>query len=198
MIDSYEKYLYFLEADKMSLGQERKKPKLIGDLRNEIWKFQRLLRKIEYLKNCKKGTIYKLLYYINRYFYEKKSIKLRFEIPLNVCGAGLCLCHGGTIIINGNAKIGENCRIHSGVNIGCIDNEPSKAPIIGNNVYIGPGVKVYGDIEIADGIVIGANSVVGKSFIIPNITIGGIMAKKISDRDSKSMLVKGTNLVNII
>jgi serine O-acetyltransferase len=62
-------------------------------------------------------------------------------VPLNVCGAGLCLVHGGTIIINGNAIIGKNCRIHSGVNIGSIDSMPDKAPVLGDNIYIGPGAK---------------------------------------------------------
>ena len=40
---------------------------------------------------------------------------------------------------------------------------------------------MYGKIEVASGIIIGANSVVTKSFLDENICIAGIPAKKISD-----------------
>ena len=42
MIRSYEDYLKYLEADRISLGQKKKRPKIIGDLKNNIYKFQRL------------------------------------------------------------------------------------------------------------------------------------------------------------
>jgi serine O-acetyltransferase len=51
-------------------------------------------------------------------------------------------------------------------------------------VYIAPGAKIYGAIEIADNIAIGANAVVNKSFLEPNITIAGVPARKISDKGS--------------
>ena len=53
------------------------------------------------------------------------------------------------------------------------------APKIGNNVEIGFGAVIIGKVIIADGIKIGANSVVTKSFLEPNITIAGVPAKKI-------------------
>ena len=37
-------------------------------------------------------------------------------------------------------------------------------PILGNNIYIGPGAKIFGKIQIVDGCKIGANAVVNKSF----------------------------------
>lgn len=54
-----------------------------------------------------------------------------------------------------------------------------KAPIIGDNVYIGPGAVLFGEITIADGCYIGANAVVNKSFTEPNSVIVGIPAKTI-------------------
>ena len=89
-------------------------------------------------------------------------------------GPGLSLPHRGNIIVNPQTKIGENCRIHVGVNIGA---HHDKAPRIGNNVYIGPGAIVFGDIEIADNISIGANATVNKSFTEPNVAIAGTPAK---------------------
>jgi serine O-acetyltransferase len=53
VIKSYEDYLYYLNCDKYSLGHNGKKPQIIGDLKNEIWKFERLLRKCKFYKNCK-------------------------------------------------------------------------------------------------------------------------------------------------
>lgn len=54
-----------------------------------------------------------------------------------------------------------------------------KAPKIGNDVYIGPGAVIFGDIEIADGCYIGANAVVNKSILEPNSVIVGIPTKVI-------------------
>lgn len=109
------------------------------------------------------------------------SIWLGFEIPINTFGYGLKLNHTGTIIVNGNARIGNFCDIHVDVNIGQNIN-PDEVPTLGNNVWIGPGAKIFGKIEIADGIMIGANSVVNRSFTEPNITIAGNPARKVSDK----------------
>ena len=79
----------------------------------------------------------------------------------------------GPIIINGNAKIGTECRIHVGVNIGA---NGGKSPIIGNDVYIGPGAKIFGEIVIADSVKIGANAVVNKSCAQKGATLVGIPA----------------------
>ena len=67
-------------------------------------------------------------------------------------------------------------RIHACTNIGSSRDDVS-APQIGNNVYIGSGAKIFGDIVIADNIASGANSVVNKSFYEKNISIAGIPAK---------------------
>ena len=61
-------------------------------------------------------------------------------------------------------------------------------PIIGDNVYIGAGAKIVGDIHIADDVAIGAGAVVVKSIEEKGTTWGGVPAKKISDRDSRANL----------
>lgn len=68
------------------------------------------------------------------------------------------------------------------MNIGTLPGTNGLAPTIGDNVYIGPGAKIYGKIKISDNIVIGANAVVGRSFEEPNICIAGAPAHKISDK----------------
>lgn len=183
-ITSKEGYICFLKMDKIALGITRKRPKLLGD---EIWKFQRLLRKIEYYNNCKSG-IAKIHMLFLKCKFHNLGIRLGFSIPINVFGAGLSIAHRGTIVVNPLAKIGKNCRLHTCVNIGTQAGASSEVPTIGNNVYIGPGAKIFGNIKIADNIAIGANAVVNKSFDIPNITIGGVPAKIISQKGTESII----------
>ena len=124
----------------------------------------------------------KLIYYVMKYLKYKQSLKLNFSIPENVADEGLQLPHYGTIIINANARLGKNCRIHACVNIGA-SGGTLKAPQIGDYVYFAPGAKVYGDIQIASRIAIAANAAVGKSFLTSDKLIGGIPAKEITDID---------------
>ena len=186
MIKDIRDYKYYLNRDRIALGVKRKKPRFIGD---EIWKFERLLRKLEYYSNCKSNNyFYKIYILYLRYVYRNKSIKLGFSIGINVFGPGLSIAHRGTIVVNGNTKVGENCRIHVCTNIGTKAGFNDKAPIIGDNVYIAPGVKIFGDIKIGNNIAIGANSVVNKSFEESNITIAGIPAKIINRKGSKDII----------
>ena len=57
---------------------------------------------------------------------------------------------------------------------GAVDKQgiSNKAPRIGNNVYIGAGAKILGDIEIGDNVKIGANAVVTKN-VPDNCTVVG-------------------------
>ena len=192
MIKSKNDYLFYLEADRIALGKDIKNPSFFGD---EVWKFQRLLRKNEYLFNCKKDLVSRLKLLIVKWQYHRLSVKLGFRISRNNFGPGLSIAHPGTIIVNRAARIGANCRLHTCTNIGTQAGYRNKAPKIGNNVFIGPGAKMFGDIEVADNICIGANSVVNKSFKEPSITIAGVPAKKISNKDSTGILVKATEIL---
>ena len=104
----------------------------------------------------------------------------------------MAIAHYGTIIVNKFARVGANCRIHAGVNIGTEAGSEDKAPVIGDNVYIGPGAKIFGAIVIADNIAIGANAVVNKSFNTPCVSIGGIPAKEIGTVKTEQLLVIAT------
>lgn len=189
MIASRKEYLFYLEADRVALGINRKSPRFFGD---EVWRFQRLLRKAEYLTNCKKGLFWRLYcnYILLKLHYLGKF--LGFTIPINVFDAGLSIAHHGTIIVNKGTRVGKNCRLHVCVNIGTQAGFSFKAPVIGDNVYIGPGAKLYGEIFIADGIAIGANAVVNKTFSQPNISIAGVPARKISEKGSDGLIIKAT------
>ncbi|QNM43761.1 serine O-acetyltransferase [Shouchella clausii] len=166
----------YLLADKKALGYESlSRPSLLG---HDIWKFQIILRKLEYYTNNQSlyNTPIRLLY---KYRYKKASFKLGFTVPINVFGAGLNIPHHGTIVVNSRSRVGENCRIHTSTNIG---GTGDAVPIIGNDVYIGPGAKIFGGITIADGVSIGANSVVNKSVTEKGATVAGVPAKIINKR----------------
>jgi serine O-acetyltransferase len=112
----------------------------------------------------------------------------------NTFGPGLSIAHRGNIVVNGGARIGANCRIHVGVNIGTEAGKADAAPTIGDNCYIGPGAKIFGPIMIGPNTVIGANAVVNKSYPEGNQTLGGIPAQAISNKSSKGLLIEGYRL----
>ncbi|MBB1110187.1 serine acetyltransferase [Limosilactobacillus sp. pH52_RY] len=189
MIKSKKELKYYLEQDRLALHYNKKKPKLLGD---EIWKFEILLRKNEYCTNCLKG-IWCLPYkYIIKYRFHKLSVKLGYTLPLNRIGPGLSIAHYGLLTI-GNAEIGKNCRIQEGVNIGATGGN-SHAAKIGDNVFIGTGAKIIGDVKIANNVCIGAGSVVVKDIIESNVTVAGVPAKIISNHDSSKFLDERLNL----
>ena len=56
-------------------------------------------------------------------------------------------------------------------------------PELGDNVYIGPGAKVIGNVKIGNNVAIGANAVVTKSFPDDSVVVG-IPARLISTKGS--------------
>lgn len=190
LIRSKEDYEFYLAADKIALNETRKHPH-----HNEVWRFEILLRKTEFFLNCKKGYINKAyLRYLQLQLYNLQ-LKTGFLIPPNVFGPGLSIAHKGAIVVDGGSKIGANCRIHQGVTIGTKAGHLRLSPQIGDNVFIGPGAVIVGPINIAEGIAIGANSYVDKSFEEPEITIAGVPAKIVSRKGSKMLYHRATEIL---
>ena len=76
---------------------------------------------------------------------------------------GLYIGHHGGIVISGGAVIGKNVNISQNVTIGVSgEGENRGCPVIGDNVYIAPGAKIFGKITIGNNVKIGANAVVFK------------------------------------
>jgi len=155
---------------------------------------------LEYYLNCKKSIIWRPYTYFLYFKLKKFGAKIGLSIPPNVFGPGLSVAHFGTIIVNPLVRVGNNCRIHNCVHIATqahSKGEPDKCPVIGNNVFIGPGVVIVGDITIADNIAIGANSFVNTSFLETGITIAGAPAKKISNKGFESYYFKATDIIKL-
>lgn len=89
-------------------------------------------------------------------------------------GRGVFIDHGMGVVIGETAVIGDNVLLYQGVTLGGTGLEKGKRhPTIGNNVVIGAGAKVLGNIKIGDNSYIGANAVVIKD-VPDNSTVVGI------------------------
>lgn len=164
MIQSKEDYRRYLREDIKHLFHA--KPSFFTRIKDRIWKYERLLRRCEYIRNCSKlpSPYYNPMYLYYKWKLNRLGVLLGFSISENCFEEGLRIAHYGPIIVNPNARIGKNCTIHAGVNIGSSARDDG-CPVIGDNVYIGPGAKIFGHIHICNNTVIGANAVVNKSFI---------------------------------
>ena len=193
MIQSKSDYKLYVKSDEIALGGVTLKTKIKSIFIPSIWKFERKLRRLEYYLNCKSMFSFRNLIYWWLYFdFWRYSTKLGYTIPPNVFGPGLCICHIGTIVINGDVRFGANARIHAGINIGKYGREENKSgvPKFGNNIYIGPGAKIFGDVIIGDNVAIGANAVVTKN--VPNhVTVAGVPAVVINERGSDGLVIYG-------
>ena len=87
--------------------------------------------------------------------------------------------HLNGIIISHYAKIGKNCTIYQQVTIA--QDENNMAATIGDNVIIGAGAKIIGNVKIGDNVKIGANAVVTKD-IPSNSTAVGVPARIITHK----------------
>lgn len=152
---------------------------LIPDL---TMRYLTYLRKAEYYHNCNNtnglwGRINELYYGIKC---RRLGRKLGYTLSINCFGPGLSLPHIGTIVVNPETKVGANCRIQACVNIGASAGGNS-SPQIGDNVYIGPGAILFGDINIANNVTIGANATVNKSCEQENVVLAGSPAQIVKD-----------------
>ena len=138
------------------------------------------LRLFEKVLSKKKGFVNKIRRYHCLRSISRHSNRLGYDIPTGVLGEDVIIYHKASIVINPDAKVGDGCRFHGDCTIGVARTGELGCPVLGKNVDIGTGVRILGDIYIADNIIIGANAVVTKSFYEPGITIAGVPAKKIS------------------
>ncbi len=82
--------------------------------------------------------------------------------------------HGTGVVIGETAIVGDNVLLYQGVTLGGTGKETGKRhPTLGNNVVVGAGAKILGNIVIGDNSYIGANAVVIKN-VPANSTVVGI------------------------
>ena len=87
---------------------------------------------------------------------------------------GVFIDHGAGVVIGETTIVGDNCVLYQGVTLGGTGNETGKRhPTLGNNVTVGTGAKVLGNICIGNNVKIGGNSVVVKD-VPDNCTVVGV------------------------
>lgn len=90
---------------------------------NSRCKFLRTLRMLEFLINTNSSKL--LIFYYRRRL-SSLSEKLGITVWPNCFGKGLYIPHYGSIVVNENAKFGDNCIIQNGVNVSeelCVGRE---------------------------------------------------------------------------
>lgn len=180
MIQSFHDLKSYIAADLASSGQRLN---LRTWIMNPVLRFTMAMRILAFCQNTKKTALLRIPILL---WFRRLSLKLGFSIGPNVFGPGVAIVHYGLLIINPAARIGKNCRIHMGVHIGgaAVSVDPEKAseysPRLGDNIYIGPGAKIYGPIRIGSNCTIGANAVVTKDFKDDGLLIAGVPARVLS------------------
>lgn len=134
-----------------------------------------------YSRNLFIGMMYKLIHVALII-----SIRLFTDCEINPhakIGKGFEINHAGKgTIIGYHAVIGENFTVYHQVTIG---ENNGYTPIIGNNVTVFPGAKLFGNIKIGNNVIIGANAVVFNN-VPDNSVIGSVPGKLLKKNEIKS------------
>jgi serine O-acetyltransferase len=127
---------------------------------------------------------FSLLY---RILYKLAEIVTGITLPCAVkLGPNFIIDHYGGIIIHGETEFGRNCRVRSGVMIGVKRAGGSSRVVFGDDVDIGAGAKILGDIRIGSRVRIGANAVVRQDVPDDSIVLGDPAIVKTRRRDARA------------
>ncbi|MDO9529928.1 MAG: serine O-acetyltransferase [Syntrophales bacterium] len=87
---------------------------------------------------------------------------------------GFFIDHGMGVVIGETTVIGDNVTLFQGVTLGGTGKEKGKRhPTLGNNIVVGAGAKILGNIAIGNNVMVGANAVVLKD-VPSDCTVVGI------------------------
>ena len=111
-------------------------------------------------------------------------------------GKGFFIDHGMGVVIGETSEIGDKCTLFQGVTLGGTGKERGKRhPTLRNNVVIGAGASILGDITIGDSSYIGAGSVVTKD-VPPTSTVVGVPGRiiRLEGKKIRGATLDHTNL----
>ncbi|MDI6782856.1 MAG: serine O-acetyltransferase [bacterium] len=94
--------------------------------------------------------------------------------------------HGTGVVIGETTEIGDDVLLYQGVTLGGTGKEKGKRhPTLLNNIVVGSGARILGNISIGNNVKVGAGSVVLKS-VPDNCTVVGVPGKIVA-RDGKRL-----------
>ena len=100
-------------------------------------------------------------------------------------GHGLFIDHGMGVVIGQTSVIGDNVTLFQGATLGGTGKEKGKRhPTLGNNVVVGAGAKILGNIAVGDNVNIGANAVVIRD-VPPYSTVVGVPGRAAKEEGKK-------------
>jgi serine O-acetyltransferase len=163
MIQSKRELEFYIAADRIMNGRPAKRSlkEMVGDLVSGgggIIRYLRAMRMYAFYANtAKKGQPLHVLRRANwgRRF-RKLGMQLGFSIGHNSLGYGVVLPHFGTIVVNGESRVGNFAVLHT---CSCIAGKK----VIGDYLYLSTGSQITGDITLGNGVSIAAHSLVNKS-----------------------------------
>lgn len=123
---------------------------------------------------------------ITKLVYRTWSRALGIDIPTSTTiGENLVIYHGVGLVVNADTVVGNNVTLRHNTTLG--EKVPGQgAPVLGDNVDVGPHVVILGKITIGEGAVIGAGSVV-ISAVPPRVVVAGNPARIIRDEQGKRL-----------
>jgi serine O-acetyltransferase len=118
---------------------------------------------------------YKKMYILADFISKTARFFTGVEIhPGAMIGSGLFIDHGMGVVIGETTIIGEHVTLFQGVTLGGTGKESGKRhPTLGDNIVVGAGAKVLGNIIVGSNSYIGANAVVINS-VPQNTTVVGV------------------------
>ena len=192
----------------MALQPQRRSPGAMTSFRStviaDLWRIEGTASPAVFFKHITRGVSFKFVFWMRacaasrsgspvgrsmyplcRFMYRRYMFKFGLSVPYTTpIGPGFYIGHFGGVVISTRARIGRNCNISQGVTIGASSRgDRAGAPTIGDNVYIGPGAKVLGAIQVGNDVAIGANAVVTRDVPDHSVVVG-IPARVVSSAGS--------------
>jgi serine O-acetyltransferase len=158
---TFAEFKYLVYSD---LYRYRGRASLYLVLRELVWgvttKYSICMRTAAWLST--RSLAWLPLYFLARLMHRHYTIKYGINIAYQTqVGPGFHMAHNGGINVNPRVRIGRNCNLSQEVTIGISNRGKWKGvPTIGDNVYIGPGAKIFGAVHVGNNVAIGANCVV--------------------------------------
>lgn len=158
------------------MGQINRNRRINRIIKADLYRYDGLNGKVGFIKGLKfpgfrytfllrKASNYKkysLMWLFWNFIKTRYSYKYGFQIPSTTeIGEGFYIGHFGSVVINGKAKVGKNCNVAHNITIGQANRGKLKGcPTIGDNVWIGAGSVIVGNINIGSNVLIAPNSFV--------------------------------------
>lgn len=187
MICTKKELAFYISADRIMNGYPQKRTPMaflkesfvLGGADVIIIRYLRHLRKYAYYYNTSNQSLWhKIMMAYEHYRLSLLAIRTGFSIGQNSLGYGVVIPHYGTIVVNGEARIGPFSVLHTST---CI---AGGGKTIGESFYLSTGSQVIGEICLGNNVTVSAHSLINRSFG-NNVLLAGCPAEvKKSSYDS--------------